>query len=247
MKAVFKYLLAGFVGLLAVPHSIKAQYSDISPWELGLHAGTLVYQGDLATDRFGFLHTLKPAIGVSISRKLGPYFSLRGNLLLGKLVVDETKQSKPAYHQTRRFQFRAPITELSAMLLWNIPGEDAHKLTYYLMGGAGLTFTKVRRDWSRMDTTNWDVRSAFAVGLAADTVHFTPRIVPVLPLGAGLRYQINPSWSVNAETVYRFTPSDYLDGFSQSVNAKTKDRYYGISIGVSYRLGADKYRCPSVQ
>ncbi len=245
MNAVCKTTMAGVVLLLAASQKLMAQYSS-SPYEFGLNVGTLIYQGDLASSRFGFTNTLKPAIGLSLSRKLDPYFSLRGNLTFGKLVVDETKQSSPAYHQTRRFQFSTPVTELSAMLVWNVAGEDAHKLTYYFMAGGGLAFTKVRRDWSRTDTTGWDEKSAFAMGLNADTLHNTPRIIPVLPVGAGLRYQLSPSWSVNTELLYRFTPSDYLDGFSRSANPKTKDRYYGISVGISYRFGTDKYRCPKV-
>jgi opacity protein-like surface antigen len=245
MNDVRKVMMVGLV-LLLIGKNGKAQYSSASKYELGVDVGTLIYQGDLSTSRFGFTKTLRPALGISLSRKLDNYFSLRGNFTVGKLVVDEAKQSSPAYHQTRRFQFKTPINELSAMLLWNVPGENSHRLTYYFMAGAGLNFTKVKRDWSRTDTTNLDHTSAFAIGLNADTLHRTPRVVPVLPVGAGLRLQLSPAWALRSEFVYRFTSSDYLDGFSRSVNHKTKDQYYGLSIGISYRFGADPYRCPKV-
>lgn len=247
MNSICKTTLAFSVLLCALTKKSTAQYNTTpSPYEFGISAGTFIYQGDLASSRIGYTNILKPTIGFHLSRKFDSYFSLRGNLTFGKLKVEEARQTSPAYHQTRNFKFSTPVTEVSALLIWNIPGEESHKLTYYLMGGVGAAFTNVRRDWSGTDTSSFSSHTSFAEGLGADTLHRTPRVVAALPLGAGLRYQISSAWSVNLESLLRFTPSDYLDGFSRSVNAKTKDRYYGISLGVSYRFGTDKFKCPPV-
>jgi hypothetical protein len=72
-------------------------------------------------------------------------------------------------------------------------------------------------------------------------------LIPVFPVGAGLRYQLSNSFALHAEAVYRFTLTDYLDGFKYSVNPDKRDSYYGLSVGISFRLGNNRFRCPEVK
>ncbi len=246
MNWIWKTTITGAV-LFTAQKEVSAQYSP-SKYELGLNIGTLIYQGDLSAARLGYTKNLKPAIGLSVSRVIDPYFSLRGNLTFGRLGADESKISNPAYKQLRNFTFTTPVTELSAMLVWNVAGDNAgHKLNYYFMGGAGLSFLKVQRDWSRIDTNYFGAKSRTIVGLGRDTMHSMPRITPVFPVGAGLRYQLSNSISLNAEAVYRITLTDYLDGFKYAVNPNKRDSYYGISVGIGFKLGNNRYRCPEMK
>lgn len=246
MNAVCRTTLASFVFIFCTQHKLLAQYSA-SKNEVGISLGTLIYQGDLSAGRYGYGRGMKPSLGLHYTRMLDNYFSVRGNLVLGRLTADESKQTKLDYKQYRNFYFSTPVTELSALLVWNPAGRSSfRKLNFYLMGGVGASFLNVKRNWSNIDTAYFGAKAQAITGLATDTIHRTPRLLPVLPVGAGLRYQLSPAWSLNAEFNYRFTPTDYLDGFSQSVNPKSKDKYYGLSIGISYRFGTDKYRCPKV-
>lgn len=245
MNWIWKTTVTGAV-LLGAQKNVSAQY-QASKYELGLHIGTLIYQGDLSAARLGYTKNLKPAIGISLSRVMNPYFSVRANLTRGKLGADESTISDPAYKKLRNFKFSTPVTELSAMLVWNVAGDNAgRKLNYYFLGGAGVGFLNIKRDWHSINSNFFDDKSQAMIGLGKDTVHSTPRITPVFPVGAGLRYQLSKSISLHAEALYRITLTDCIDGFKYSVNPAKRDSYYGVSVGVHFKLGNNQFRCPEV-
>ncbi len=246
MKPLLKACCLGIALIIASTH-LNAQQQN-SKYALGFNLGTLVYQGDLVPGGIGNLKTLKPALGLNVTRMLDPYFSLRGNLVFGKISSDESKYAQPEYRQHRNFKFSTPVTELSALLIFNPFGESdgsSARLTPYVFAGAGLSFLNIKRDYSRFDTTYFPGKSAASLGLGIDTLQKMKRVHPILPVGAGLKYQVTDQLSINAEAMYRYTGYDYIDGFKQAANPKSKDSYYGISVGISYRLGG--YRCPVSQ
>ncbi len=220
-------------------------------YEIGINAGTLIYQGDLTNSVFGTYKGIKPAIGVFVSKNLDPYFSWRINLLYGKIGVDESQFTNPSWKQLRNFKFTTSVTELSTVLVWNFFGDnderDYRRFTPYVFGGVGISLLNVKRDWSNINRSAFDNKSTAIVGLGTDTVHHTPKLLPIMPVGIGLKYAINNKLSLRAEGTYRVAFSDYIDGFSQSTNASTNDKYYGLSIGVSYKLFGNNYKCPVVR
>jgi hypothetical protein len=115
------------------------------------------------------------------------------------------------------------------------------------MAGLGVSFLKVSRDWSRLDTAAFSYKSLPQNGLAIDSQHAAPRVVPVLPVGAGLKWMVNSRIAVNAEAVMRLTLSDYIDGFSYAANPARKDSYYAVSLGISFVLGGQWLKCPTVR
>jgi hypothetical protein len=227
----------------------SAQFKP-SKWELGLQAGTLVYQGDLSTSFLGYTKNLKPAVGIWASRSLDDYFSIRANLLRGAIGADESTYSSPAWRRHRNFAFSSTVTELSAALVWDLFGktyrEGMRRLSPYFFAGLGVTALNVKRSWSRFDTSYFGSKSSASIGLGIDSLHKTPWIVAVIPVGAGLRYMFTSHIYFNLEATYRITASDYIDGFKYSGDPKRNDHYYGISMGASYRLGSDKTDCPKI-
>ncbi len=228
--------------LIGGSHSLFAQYKS-SPWEVGLHFGTLIYQGDLSKSFAGDYSSLHPAIGLYASRSIDPYFAIRGNFTYGKISEDEAKFTTPVWKQFRAFNFSTTIKELTASLVFSPFGDNNdRKISPYLFAGAGVAFVNVHRDWHRYDTSVYNTKSQVQQGLAIDTLHSPPRVIAILPVGAGLRYAIGSQWSLNAEATYRLTATDYLDGFKYAGNPTKRDGYYGFSLGVSYRFGG--YKCP---
>ena len=71
-------------------------------------------------------------------------------------------------------------------------------------------------------------------GLAIDAATNTPRVIPLIPVGAGARYSLTDRFSLTAETNYRLSFTDYLDGFSQAADPKKNDHYFSHSIGLIY-------------
>ncbi len=244
-KATFVIIIAIGMGLPAAAQLNHPKY------EFGINLGFLVYQGDLTPEQIGSLKTQKLSLGLHAGKLLSPSFSVRANLAFGKLRGDEALYNKPDYRQQRNFNFSTPVTELSAQLVWNITGKNyADKgFSPYLFAGAGIAFLKIKRDWSNINTTYFDPETSDIYSrLAIDSAHKLPGILPVLPVGAGVKYYFTPKWGVNAETTYRIATTDYLDGFSQSVNPGKKDNYWGYSVGIIYRAGKKNLLdCPVVR
>jgi len=239
-------ILIVFFIVLASQQS-RAQFTP-SKLEIGINVGTLIYQGDLSGGAFGSTESLKPSVELWVSRSLDPYFSIRGNFLLGSLSADESVYASPDWRRHRNLAFSTPVTEFSAELVWDVNGktysEGMRRFSPYFFAGVGFALLDVTRDWSRFDANYFNANSSAGHGLGIDTLHQTPSFLPVLPIGAGIRYMISNQFFINAEATYRITGSDYVDGFSYAGNPARNDHYYGITLGISYRFGSTGISCP---
>jgi hypothetical protein len=229
-----KYLLTWVFSLTTV----LSYAQPPAKFEIGGGLGTLVYQGDLTKTFWGSTQFLKPSISGFIAYNINNKFSIRGSLTLGKIAMDETAYHDSTYRKLRALAFSTPISEFSAMLEW-YPLTDGSasesRIIPYVFIGAGLSFVDINRDWSRFNTAAF-AGTATATGLGQDTLHTLPHTVRVMPVGIGARYAITQALSIYAEGVYRFTFFDYLDGFKYAANPNTNDAYYGITVGVRYKL-----------
>jgi hypothetical protein len=228
--------------LIGLVSASQAQ-SRFSKWQFGIQGGVTVYMGDLTPEPAGAYKTLRPALVLYAARVLSPSFMLRGNLLLSGLRANENRYARPEWRQQRNFQFSTPVTELSGLLVWNIfkNNDNYHdrKISPYLMAGAGVGLMRVRRDASRMDPTIFGEGTDVFNGLTQDLSVAPPRAQWVLPLGAGLEWMLSPRVSLTAETNFRYTFSDYIDGFSKAANPNKKDYYYTHTLGVIVKMGND--------
>ena len=237
--------------LLMIGYGVSGQsFENVPKWQFGLGGGVFVYQGDLTAEKAGSYKTLRPAIQLFAGRLLSPGFSWRFNLALGSLKGDDAKYKEPEYRQQRAFNFTTPITELSAMVEWNVLGRnyEKRKLAPYVGIGLGYTLLKVERDWSRFNPEYFLSNSDVAVGLSEDLQRTPPRGQMIIPMFVGVRYFVSDRVGVGVETNYRRTSTDYLDGFSQAVNPKKGDSYYSHTVNVIYRFGKiDPLDCPVVR
>jgi hypothetical protein len=235
----------GLVLLCFILKSKTYAQIDLSKLEIGLTGGAFVYQGDLTPARLGSYSTLKPAVNLFINRILSPELSLRTSLFYGGLKGDDAIYSHPDWRRQRNFNFTASVFELSELLVWNAWSTDK-KLTPYLFGGVGLSFLNIKRDWSRFNGEFFQLED-LSSKLSEDIAHGTPTLIPVLPVGAGLRYSVTRKLSVIAETSYRLTRTDYLDGFSKAANPQFYDHYQSHTIGILYSFGKKStLNCPTI-
>jgi opacity protein-like surface antigen len=250
MKRVTKEAALVATTVLCMCMNADAQF-DKPRYEFGINVGFLVYQGDLTPKQLGSFETQKFSVGLHASRIMSPSFSWRANLLIGKLKGDDAVYSKPEYRQQRNFNFTSPTKEISIQMVWNPLGRNYIEKGFspYVFAGVGLSFLKVKRDWSQINTTYFSAETSdIWAGLAADSAHALPKMIPVVPIGAGVKYFFTPRWAINAETSYRLTATDYLDGFSQAANPKRNDHYLNYSIGVVYRTGnRNRLGCPTMK
>jgi len=220
-------------------------------YEFGINLGFTVYQGDLTPQQLGSFRTQKLALGLQASKLLSPSFSVRAAFLRSRLKGDDALYSTPEYRQQRNFNFSTPVTEFTGQLVWNpLRRNYAEKgFSPYFFAGAGLAFLRIKRDWSGLNSSYFNTEtSTIFSGLGADTTHSVPRLIPVVPIGMGIKYFLTPKLGMNAEAAYRLGYTDYLDGFSEAANPAKKDHYLNYSIGIIYRTGQkNRLDCPKIR
>ncbi len=245
-----KKITACFFTSLFILASAKSfgQVRSLPTYELGLNAGGYLYQGDLTPHRFGSVETIRYGLGISLARIISRSFSARLQFNIAGLRGADSVYSNPEYRKQRSFSFTTPLKEAAILLQWNILGSNYNERKFepYLFAGAGAGFLKIKRDYSRLNRAYFGEVSDIYTGLAADTAVALPRTLAVIPVGAGLRYNVSYRLAVNAEASYRLMNSDYLDGFSKAVNPTYKDHFSSATVGISYKFGKrENYGCPT--
>jgi hypothetical protein len=231
-------------------NSLFAQ-SLVPKHEIGIGAGIFVYQGDLTPETAGAFKSPGFAFNLFYNRLLSRSFSLRTNLAHGKLMADDGNYKTPAWRKERAFRFGARVTEISEQLVWNILGNNYGEkkiISPYIFGGIGLSSLRITRDWRNLNYDYFAGEPALFDGLAEDSLHTLPGTIAVLPVGLGIRYPITNKLSIMAEASYRFTFTDYIDGFSKASNPDKNDHYSNISFGLIYTFGKrSTLDCPVIR
>jgi hypothetical protein len=244
MKKADAFLLFHFICMALLGQPVSSKF------ELGINAGVFVYQGDLTPSRLGSYKTLKPELNIFMNRIFSPLFSLRSNLVIGKLKGDDAKYPTPEYRQQRNFNFISPVVEISELLVADLLKNNlirlSSNLSPYIFAGLGFSLLNIHRDWSQFNAEYFNSESTTLSGLAADQQQALPKLILALPVGAGIRYPISSRISLNAETSYRITFTDYLDGFSKAANEKRRDSYQTHNVGLIYQFKKNSYlKCPA--
>ena len=238
-----------FICLCFGIHLLAGGQPAIPKFEIGVNAGVFVYQGDLTPSQVGSYKTLKPEINFFFNRIVSPLFSLRTNLAIGGLKGNDAKYAAPAYRQQRNFNFHSPVFEVSELLVADVfknnMSRPSSALSPYLFAGLGFSLLNITRDWTRFNAEYFSSEASTLSGLSADQQHSLPTLIPAVPVGIGIRYPVSSRISVNAETSYRFTFTDYLDGFSKSANDTRRDSYLTHTVGLIYQFRNNSYiKCP---
>lgn len=227
-----------------------AAQNNVAKYEVGAAISAFIYQGDLTTHRFGSVETTRFGINLHGSKIISPSFMLRTNLAIGSLKGDDAKYNNPEFRKQRNFNFRSRVLEVAQLVVWNLFGKNYEDKGFspYLFGGAGLSFLKIKRDWSNFNAAYFGDGSDVPARIAIDAQHSLPKLIPVIPLGVGVRYGLTQNITINAESSYRLTYTDYMDGFSEAANPDKNDHYLTTSVGAIYRVGKkNRLDCPVVR
>ena len=234
MKANQRLLIMLFASAVFSISVTRAQlFSNIS---IGANGGAYVYQGDLTPSFLGATNTASPGFSIYLQKALNDYLSFRLNFSASKLKADESKYDD-AFRQSRSFSFTTPLKELSGLIVWNIKGDNFtnYGKSPYLFTGIAASFLNVKPDYSRVDTAAIKDVELLA-NISRDVKNGTPDILAVIPLGVGIEFPLSRKLFLTTDVVYRFSFSDYIDGFSLSANPSHKDSYYSANIGLRYRF-----------
>ena len=231
----------------------NSQSSLIPKYEIGVHLGTFIYQGDLTPNDLGAFNTMKPGFGVSATRNINSHYAIRLQLLRGSLKGDDGTYDDPAWRKQRNLNFTTPVTELSLQVVRNIIGLMPNEagiinFTPYVFTGLGYSFLKIKRDWSKFNYSHFAGEPAVINGLTEDINHKVPKSIFSIPIGLGVRYGISEKLSFSLEGTYRILNTDYLDGFSQAANPDLNDHYHTLMVGLIYSFGKrNRFDCPVIK
>jgi OmpA-OmpF porin, OOP family len=218
------------------------------PWELGTPLGLNQYFGDMHCSKaYASQNSLMG--GVFARKHINDFFSIRPQILVGKLAGRDLDQPNGLWDYRRLKFSSSPFVEAAVIgeyypfreRRFTCDGFMKKTISPYLFGGLGATYAN--------PTITQEAGAAFPVAardLAADRAHtdkFGNRIAAVVPVGLGFKYNVSNRATIGAEGGYRFSTSDYLDGLSMAGNPNKKDGYFLANLMGSYRLGdkdADK-------
>ena len=105
-----------------------------------------------------------------------------------------------------------------------------NKLNLYLYGGASGILSKSHVK----DLNNGGEEPVNNPGYNNNLVYSL-----VFPVGAGIKFSIDPRWSVGFEMGYCFSLSDQLDGYAPAAS-NYNDSYYTLSVKGIYKIRNDK-------
>lgn len=172
--------------------------------------GTAGYMGDLNPIKPYKVNNL--ALGGQVKRNFDGYWSLRLNLSHGKIEASDS-ESDNADHKARNLSFFSPVTELGIQTEFNffnyIPSFSRKIYSPYLFAGIGIMAFNPQTvyqdnvyELSLYGTEGQDLNKSYK------------KSAIVVPIGAGVKYNLSGKWTLGAELGYRTAYSDYLDDVS---------------------------------
>ena len=182
-------------------------------------------------------------------------FSYTGDLSRS-IDISQIQLAAQIYHRTninKSLSFKAAITggklkgkDNSKFDVFSINRDASFNIFVFEASG---TFEYHFLHWrSSKSNLRWTPYFIAGVGLMNISGHQSSyeefsKIQPILPLGFGFKYIVNPRWYVALEGVSRITFFDYLDNVSQSSvtsknyqngNFSNNDMYYYIGFSLNY-------------
>ncbi|MES2847766.1 MAG: DUF6089 family protein [Bacteroidota bacterium] len=244
-----KFIVPAFF-TLAVLCNASAQ-ERFNPNELqgafGVTFGAAHYFGDLNTR--AALNRPKIALGAFYSKQFNNYLSARLSIHYAQLGYSD-KYSKSDYQKQRNLSFNTDILEIALSADFNFfkfqPGEPGHNFTPYLTLGLGLF------SYNPYAYLNSKIYYLRPLGTEGQNIGYEGRkpygsMSMCVPIGMGIKYNVNNKFNISFQIAQRLTFSDYLDDVSTTFVGADKfvnptalalqDRSYekGTTIGLEGR------------
>jgi Domain of unknown function (DUF6089) len=210
-----KKLLAigAFLGIF-VNNSYGQQRAIEYTGEYGFSAGGAEYFGDL-NPNYNF-RAIEPAIGIFYRRFFNPYIGVRADFHFIQVGYSDA-YSNNAFQKARNLSFNSNVWEFTLQGDFNffkfIPG-TSHRFTPYITFGAGIflfnPYAYYQGNKYYLEPLGTEGQGSFAY----PNRKFYALQALCIPVGAGVKYNVNKKINVGFEVVQRFTSTDYLDDVS---------------------------------
>ncbi|WP_344978627.1 DUF6089 family protein [Compostibacter hankyongensis] len=204
--------------LLTAPCAWGQGYIDYNTHyiaEAGFELGGAQYFGDLNT-RTAF-KTLKPTLGAFYRRYLNDYIGVSAHLHYARLGYSDTYNDN-AFQHRRNLSFNSDIWELTLQGDFNFyrfePGSLRYRFTPYLTLGIGgfhfnpYTWYQDKKYYLQPLGTEGQGSAQYPDRKPYNLYTYC------IPVGMGLKYNINNTTNISFVVTHRFTGTDYLDDVS---------------------------------
>ena len=173
--------------------------------------GTTFYYGDF-TSTGESITTPKPQINIGLRARLNEKLSYRGEFQFYSMSASD-KDIGSEDRAKRNLNFRARNIELSGFVQYDFvrdaPFQSRYsrrpKINFFVFGGLGLTTNNPKAEFKGSYVA---LRKLETEGKSYGAIQ------PIIPLGIGVRFAINPETDILLDYGYRITFTDYLDDVS---------------------------------
>ena len=247
-KRIALYTLAM---ILLLPCGADAQKWKLRRYEAAFGGGFGSYFGDIggaatSENLFGIkdisLKSTRPSLHVGVRYKIRQNIAVKMNFSYIRIAGDDAGSK----NVERGFQFTNNIFEPSVQAEYSIISEEQKTRSSALFNKRGII-----NNYSQINLYLYaGIGGAKMWPTSNDALMASPNYDPehptfglVFPVGVGLKYVLNDSWSVGAEVGVRWSTSDYLDTYT-SPFSKANDLYYiGVINGI-YRIRTSRTGYP---
>jgi hypothetical protein len=175
--------------------------------------GASNYTGDLAPGlRYRESH---PAVGVLGRINISNYFAMKANILHGKITGNDQNF---VHNMRRNLNFQSNVSELSVQFEFNFfrygMGPLCKRFSPYVITGLSAFHFNPQtmyRD-NLVDLQPLGTEGQFLNGGR----HSYSRVSFAVPIGGGVKYDLDNNWIIGFETGFRTTFTDYLDDVSKT-------------------------------
>ncbi len=208
-------------------------------WSINLNLGYNNFYGDLKDKKVGFIQSTpfhkyfyenrKMMYGFMLSKDLSDVFSIRGQLLFGKLR--SSKVSENTYFTANLYEYNINTKiNLSNIIFGKY---NYRKYTLYASIGIGLI------DWNnrRMTIDSGIPISGNGFAKNVESGYRRNTTEGIIPIGLGLDYRINDKLLLSIETTLRGINTDQLDSYIDK--AKKIEGFGYTSIALIYNFDFD--------
>ena len=209
-----KIITLALLLFVSVAANEQRDYEYVQKGEFGVTVGVAHYFGDINTR--AAINRPKPALGAFFRKQFGNYVGLRLSAHYAQLGYSDT-YSKNEYQKLRNLSFNTNIWEVALQGDFNffkfIPSNPDYSFTPYITLGVGL-FT-----YDPYAYTNGEKEYLRPLGTEGQLVGYKGRkpyntLALCIPLGVGIKYNLNEKMNFSIEVAHRFTGTDYLDDVS---------------------------------
>lgn len=219
-KALFTLLMVGITTL-----SAWAQHGEV-----GVGFGTTTFLGDLgkhdakASTYFGSVGAgiTRPAGTIWYRNTFNPWFAIKGSMGFSQIMGDDrlakSKDGKDGdwYRNYRNLHFKSILVEASVTgevhVLRYLPGSLKHRWTPYVTAGIGMIYfdpkAQYNGEWVRLQPLGTEGQ-----GIKPEREKYN-LVQAVVPIGMGVKVNIDKRFTVSAEIGHRITFTDYMDDVS---------------------------------